>query len=139
MENNVKIVQNAYDKFKNGDISGLLEHLSDDVKWTTPEIENAPFTGERNGIEEIREFFSLLDESEETTQFEVREYIAQGDRVVALGKYGATVKATHRSYASDWVHIFTVKNDKITSFVEFFDNALATRAYQKTTKAGTSG
>jgi ketosteroid isomerase-like protein len=74
-----------------------------------------------------------MDAAEETTKFEPKEFIAQGDRVVALGTYAATVRETGRSYETDWVHVFTVKDGKITSFNEFFDSAAASRAFQKAT------
>ena len=135
MENNIQIVQEAYGRFTSGDIPGLLNLCADDILWETPEIENAPFGGARRGLEEVGEFFALLNESEDTTLFEATEFIAQGDRVVALGKYGATVRETGRSYETDWVHVFTVEEGKIQSFTEFFDNVLATRAFQKATTA----
>lgn len=135
MENNIQIVQESYSRFTSGDIPGLLNLLADDILWETPEIENAPFAGARRGLEEVGEFFALLNETEETTLFEPTEFIAQGDRVVALGKYGATVRETGRSYETDWVHVFTVEDGKIQSFTEFFDNALASRAFQKATTA----
>lgn len=135
MENNIQIVKDAYNKFSTGDIPGLLNHLSGDVLWQTPEIENAQFGGTRHGHAGAGEFFSLLEQSEEFTKFEPAEFIAQGNRIVVLGKYGATVRETGRSYETDWVHVFTVKDNKITSFTEFFDNALATRAFQKATSA----
>lgn len=135
MENNIQIVQDAYNKFTTGDIPGLLSLCAEDVHWQTPEIENAPFGGTRNGHSEVGEFFALLDGCEETTLFDITEFIAQGDRVVALGKYGATVKETGRSYAVDMVHVFTVKDGKILNFAEFFDNALVSRAFQKATTA----
>jgi ketosteroid isomerase-like protein len=133
MENNIQIVQETYGRFTSGDIPGLLNLLADDILWQTPAIENAPFAGARRGLEEVGEFFALLNETEETTLFEPTEFIAQGDRVVALGKYGATVRETGRSYETDWVHVFTVEDGKIQSFTEFFDNALASRAFQKAT------
>ena len=108
----------------------MLGLLSEDVHWQTPEIENAPLAVSGTDAAESVNFL-LYAQSEETTKFEPTEFIAQGDRVVALGKYGATVKSTGRSYESDWVHVFSVKDGKITSFVEFFDNALASRAFQK--------
>jgi uncharacterized protein len=132
---NIEIVQEAYNKFSAGDIPGILNLLSEDINWQTPEIENAPLGGARRGHAGASEFFALLDQTEEVTKFEPKEFIAQGDRVVALGTYGATVKETGRSYETDWVQIFTVKDGKITSFTEFFDNALASRAFQKATTA----
>ncbi len=135
MEENVQIVQDCYNKFGEGDVAGILANCAEDVSWDTPEIENADFGGKRQGHDAVGEFFSQMSAAEETTKFEPTEFIAQGDRVVALGKYGATVRATGRSYESDWVHVFTVKDGKITSFHEFFDNALASRAFQKATNA----
>lgn len=135
MENNIRIIQDAYHKFSNGDVPGLLNLMSEDIEWQTPEIENAPFAGARRGHGEVGEFFALLDQTEEVTKFEPLEYIAQGDRVVVLGKYGATVRETGRSYETDWVHVFTVRDGKVRSFTEFFDNALASRAFQKATTA----
>ena len=128
-------MQDSYNKFKTGDIEGLLGLLSEDIRWNTPEIENAPFGGVRNGHEGVGEFFAQLAESEETTLFDITEYIAQDDRVVTLGKYGATVKENGRSYEVEMVHVFTVKDGKISSFDEFFDNALVGRAFQKATTA----
>ena len=67
--------------------------------------------------------------------FEPAEFIAQGDKVVVLGSSKATVKSTSRSYETDWVHVFTVKDGKVTNFAEFFDTAAATKAFQKATAA----
>lgn len=135
MENNIEIVQDAYNKFGTGDIAGLLENCSEDINWQTPEIENAAFTGKRRGHAEVGEFFAQLDAAEEFSKFEPTEFIAQGDRVVVLGKSAVTVRETGKSYETDWVHVFSVKDGKITGFLEFFDNAAANRAHQKATSA----
>ncbi len=134
-EINTQIVRDGYEKFGSGDVPGLLSLFADDIDWATPHIENAPFAGTRLGLEEVREFFQLLDESEDISFLEPTEFIAQGDRVVVLGRSKATVKATGRSYETDWVHVFTVKDGKVTNFAEHFDNAAATRAFQKTLTA----
>ena len=57
------------------------------------------------------------------------EFIAQGDRVVVLGSFSARSKTTDKQYTTDFAHIITVKEGKITSFYEFFDNAAAGRAH----------
>jgi uncharacterized protein len=129
--NNTEIVKEGYAKFGGGDIDGLLSLFSDDIEWTTPTVNGASFTGKRNGREAVAEFFSQLNENEEFTNFEPREFIAQGDRVVVLGTSAATVKSTGRTAETEWVHIFTVRDGKVTSFQEFFDSAAIERAYQK--------
>ncbi|MGB7208836.1 MAG: nuclear transport factor 2 family protein [Pyrinomonadaceae bacterium] len=132
---NTQTIRECYEKFGSGDIPGLLELVSDDIDWTVPEIENAPFAGSRHGRESVEEFFGLLAGAEDITHFEPLEYIAQGDRVVVLGRSTATVRSTGRHYSTEWVHVCTVKDGKMANFHEFFDNAAATRAFQKATTA----
>jgi uncharacterized protein len=132
---NTEIVQDAYKKFSEGDIQGLLTLVADDIKWTVPGIENAPFSGRRDGTQKVAEFFTELTTAEDITRFEPLEFIVQNDRVVVLGESAATVRDTGRSYQTDWVHVFSVRDGKITEFTELFDNAAATRAFQKTAAA----
>ena len=132
---NLQIVQDAYGKFAVGDIPGLIGLLSNDVHWQVPEIENAKFGGKHHGHAGVGAFFGALVADENITVFEPQEFICEGDKVVALGKSASTVHSTGKSYETDWVHIFTVNDGKITKFHEFFDNAAATRAFQKTATA----
>ena len=130
-EANKRIVEEGYGHFGSGNIAALLESYSEKIEWTTPTIEGAPFSGTVNGRGEVAKFFTKLGDAEEFTLFEPTEFIAQGDKVVVLGKSAATIKSTGRNFETDWVHIFTVKDGKVTNFVEFLDTAGAERAYQK--------
>lgn len=132
---NTEIVQAAYGKFGSGDIAGLIGMLSADVDWRVPEIEGSTFGGAWSGQEGVGRFFGALVADENISVFEPREFIAEGDKVVVLGRSSATVHATGKTYETDWVHVFTVREGIITAFHEFFDNAAATRAYQKTAAA----
>ena len=132
---NTQTLRECYEKFGSGDIPGLLALFAEDIDWTIPEVENAPYSGTRHGRESVAEFFKLLADTEDITHFEPREYIAQGDRVVVLGRSTSTVRETGRHYSTEWVHVCTVKDGKLTNFLEFFDSAAATRAFQKATTA----
>ena len=134
-QENTRLVQQAYENFKGGDIQSLLGLLSDDAEWRLPEIENVPFAGQRRGREEVAQFFATLADAQETRQFEPQEFIAQGDKVVALGRYSWHVKSTGRSYGGDWAHVFTVRDGKIVGFHEYTDTAAAAAAYQKAASA----
>ena len=134
-QENTKVVKQAYDYFKSGNIEGVLSLMSNDVDWRLPNIENMPHAGTRKGLEQVTEFFSTLAEAQDAKQFDPNEFIAQGDRVVALGHYVWKVKANNREYESDFVHVFTVRDGKITGFDEYFDTTPATIAYQKTQTA----
>jgi ketosteroid isomerase-like protein len=128
---NTDLVRSGYEKFSKGDIPGLLSLFSDDIDWFTPHLEDAPYGGRLLGLKALGEFFQTLGEAEEFSFFEPTEYIAQGDRVVVLGRSKATVRSTNRSYEIDWVQIFTVHEGKVTNFAEYFDSALVNKAFQK--------
>ena len=132
---NEKLIESAYELFGKGDIEGLLKLFTDDIKWTVPEIENAPFAGSRSGRSEVGNFFKQLSEAEDISEFVPKEFVGQGDKVVVLGRSKATARATGNTYETDWVHVFTLRDGKVAEFHEFFDNAAANRAFQKTAAA----
>lgn len=132
---NTETLRDCYERFIEGDIPGLVEHFADDIDITIPEIENAPFGGIWHGKAEAIKYFDLLADTEEITDFEPREFITQGDRVVVLGRSTATVRATGRHYSTEWVHVVTVRNNLVEDVVEYFDTAAALRAFQKVTTA----
>lgn len=134
-EANTEMVRRCYAMFGNGDISELIEHLSEDVALTLPEVENSPYGGIWHGKEEVRKFFEVLELTEEITDYEAREFIAKDDRVVVIGRSTSTVRATGRHYSTEWIHVHTLKDNMITSSTEFFDTAAALRAFQKVTTA----
>lgn len=130
-QENTRLVQQAYDGFKTGNIQALLDTLSKEVEWQLPDIENVPFSGTRRGREQVGEFFAEVDKQQEVLEFELKEFIAQNDKVVVLGHYSWRVKSTGRKLAANWVHIFTVRGGNIARFQEFTDTAAAAAAYRK--------
>ena len=129
-EDNVRLVQNAYDAFKRGDIEGLLQLVAEDVEWITPGPSDImPAAGHRRGREGVADFFSSLSSQEDVELFEAKEYVAQGDKVVAICSYRGRVKATGRTAEVDLIHVFDVKDDKVQRFREFFDTAAVLPAF----------
>ncbi len=128
-QDNVAVVRRAYENFKGGDIGGILDSLTDEVDGRRPEIEGVSFSGGRRGRESVGGFFSQLADSQESVSFEPREFVAQGDKVVALGTFRWRVKKTGREYGGDFAHAFTVRGGKIAGFHEYMDSAAAAAAY----------
>jgi uncharacterized protein len=128
---NTAVVQQAYNNFKTGNIQALLDQLSDNVTWQLPEIEGVPLAGKRTGRDGVRDFFATLARDQEVLEFEPREAVAQGDKVVSLGDYKWRVKETGREFETDFVHVFTIRDGKIVAFREHFDSAVVAAAYQK--------
>jgi ketosteroid isomerase-like protein len=130
-QDNIQIVKEAYAAFKSGDIQAVLDKLSDDVVWSLPgPTDILPVSGERRGREQVGQFFSALDENQEARQFEPQEFVAQGEKVVVLGQYRWLVKKTGREFASDWAHVFTVRDGKVVGFQEYYDTNVCVEAYR---------
>lgn len=128
---NTKVVQDAYAAFGRGDIPALLGYMTDDIQWQ-PVIgaaQHVPFSGERTGKAGVAEFFKIVGETEEFQQFEPREFIAQGDKVVALGHYRAVTKLTGRTFDADFVMVFTLRDGKVAAFREFTNTAAVNAAF----------
>ena len=128
---NAELVQRAYGNFKNGDIPAVLDLLSDGVKWLIPGPESAPPSGSWQGREQVGRFFEALSGSQEPRQFEPREFVAQGDKVVALGHYLWHVESTGREWESDFAHVFSVRDGKIARFQEYTDTAAIAEAFRE--------
>ena len=126
---NVQIVQQIYAAFGKREVQTLLTFLSDEIDWQLlgpPKIAHA---GPHRGRDHVRRFFATVAETLEITQFEPREFIAQSDKVVALGYYAGRVKSTGRQYASEWAHVFTLREGKVIKFREYADTANLAAAY----------
>ena len=95
-----------------------------------PAVITVPFTGSRRGRKEVGAFFASMLEQQEPLSFEVSEYVAHGDKVVALGRYSWRVKSTGRTFHGDWAHVFTLRNGQIVRLREYTDTANAAAAYE---------
>ncbi len=123
-QQNVDVVQRKYAAVGRGDIPGVLDLLTDDVEWTLQGPSAIPFAGPRYGHAGVSEFFSLVGETLEFEQFEPRDFIAQGDTVVALGYERNRIKPTGRTFAQEWAHVYTLREGKIAR-ARFFENTAA--------------
>jgi ketosteroid isomerase-like protein len=106
--------------------------MSEDIEWQLPDMEGVPAGGTRRERAGAGEFFATIARDQEVQRFEPQQFVAQGDKVVALGQYAWRVKSTGREFKGDWAHVFTVRDGKIVKFQEYTDTAAAVAAYQPT-------
>ncbi len=52
-------------------------------------------------------------------QMEFQDFIAQGDKVLVFGHYKGRVKSTGRSYTKDFIHVVTLRDNKVIKFREY--------------------
>jgi uncharacterized protein len=134
-QQNIKVVQNAYAAFGRGDIPALLDNLDENVEWLLPGEGTIPQAGAYRGRDGVARFFQTLEQTTEFSAFEPREFVAQGDRVIALGSYRGKAKATGRSFEANWAMAFSLRDGKIFKFQEYTDTGAIAPAYAGTASA----
>jgi len=141
--NNLNTVKDAYQAYKDRNIKALLECLTDDVQWFevgSPDL--IPTAGTRKGREQVGEFFAVLEAIEDVQSFKPQRFVAQGDTVVVLGELKSRVRSTGNMINSPWIHVFTIKDGKISEFRSFYDSAAVVDAYanarSRSARAGTA-
>jgi ketosteroid isomerase-like protein len=122
-------VQSLYAAFGQGDISTVIAGLSGDVDWTDSGPSEIPFAGNFDGQEAVILFFQRLDNSTAFDEFVTEEFIAEGNRVIALGHYTARSKRTGKSMSGRFAHEWTVVNGKVTRFYAHGDTAAVAEIY----------
>jgi uncharacterized protein len=121
MSNPIEIMRSFYAALDGGDISGALATLHDELEWT--EAERAPYySGTWHSPEEVCDklFVPLLRDWE---GFLVTpdDFIASGERVVSLGAYSGTFKATGKAMTAPFAHAWMVRGDRISRFIQYTD------------------
>jgi uncharacterized protein len=128
---NIAFVQSLYAAFQRGDIAAVIAGMAADVEWlVNGRRKDYPLLGSWKGQGEVQKFFQGVAEHEEAIEFSPREFFGTDDKVCVLGHYAWKIRKTGRSVASDWAHIFTVRNGKVVRFREFNDTAQFAEAYR---------
>jgi ketosteroid isomerase-like protein len=120
-QENKRMVLEAYQLFKDGDIASLLERYHDNAEWIGPESDIVPFAGRYHGKAGIAQYFQKLGEASHPTRFDIRECIAEGDKVVVIGEASWQIRATGRTYDTPWTHLLTIREGKVAKFETIYD------------------
>jgi ketosteroid isomerase-like protein len=126
---NLEVVRDTYLAYRDLDIPALLNCLTDDVMWFSigpPEI--IPTAGTWYGRGQVEHYFATLQGTEEVQSFNPEEFIVEGDKVVAMGHLQHNVRSTGSLIESPWIHVFTLRDGKISEFRAFYDTAVAVAA-----------
>lgn len=125
--NNLEILQIGYGNFATGNIPAVLAIFDPKIEWT--EAEGFPYGGTYIGPDAVlmNVFMKLGTEWDGYSVVPV-EFIDAGERIVVLGRYSGTYKATGRSFTADFAHVWTLRNGKAVKFVQYTDTVLVQRA-----------
>lgn len=130
-DNPIQVVQELYAAFGQADITAILNLLDEQVDWHfVGRPQDVPFAGQRQGHQQMIDFFVTIDQTCEVLEFGPHEVIPMGDHVLALGHEQVRVKATDHIFETDWAHLFTVRDGKVVRLREFYDTAVMAAAFK---------
>jgi ketosteroid isomerase-like protein len=126
----IDVVKQMYDAFEEGDFPRMLSLVSEDCQWDHRGPPGVPIGQLYVGPDGVGEFFETFTETQETLEFDPREFFGHGDRVVVLGHHRFRVKETGKEWASDFAMTWTVKDGKVTHWRPIHDMSAEAEAYR---------
>ncbi len=97
-----------------GDKQALLALVAEDLEWIIPG-EDWPLAGTHRGHAGLAATLRKASEEVEMTYPKPPEFVAQGDRVLAIGVAVGKIKATDKPFEDHWVFDIILQNGKLKS------------------------
>lgn len=129
-EANKQIVRDLYGAIGSGDLDGFLNLLAEDVEWYF--IGSHRFAGTLRGKQQIvDDLIAILgNELEGPISLEIRQLIAEGDKVVAEMQ-GTSRGKNGKDYNNTYNIILTVRDGLVHEMREYLDTELVTEVFGK--------
>jgi ketosteroid isomerase-like protein len=117
---NVALTRSGYASFTAGDIPAVLALFDEDLVWSTQP--SVSFGGVYHGPQGAAEFFTRLQQNVAELRVEPERFIDVGDTVVVQGTHrGRAISGN--AFEVAYVHVWTWRGGKATSFTEVMDTA----------------
>ena len=126
-QSNTAVIQNVYAAFNRGDIQTVLANVESNTEWVNYGPSSVPYFGNFTG--RITDFFDAIGKSTSNGNVAVDRYLEAGDHVVTEAKWTATVTDTGAQIDAPIVHVFTLRDGKISSWRGYSDSAAGAAAH----------
>jgi uncharacterized protein len=122
MSQNRALIQSLYDAFARGDAGTVLGAMAADVQWN--EAEGSPLS-DRNPYDSAQrigeEVFGRIMTAYDGFSALPEQLVAEGETVVALGRYGGTHRASGQPLTAPFAHVWTVRDGQVVRFQQYTD------------------
>ena len=122
----VQRLREVYEAFDRGDADAFVGLLAHDIEWRVPEV--LPWGGARHGHDGVRTCLDLLREHVAGGWGTPEEFLDVGGRVVVLGRFAGTARATGREFETQSVDIWAISDGVPTRLMHFVDTAVVLEA-----------
>lgn len=116
------VIQSLYDAFARGDAGFVLGLMADDIRWMeaegSPMASGNPYASPQEVGEGVfGRLLSVFDDFAATPA----EILADGNRVVAFGRYTAIHRDSGEALDAQFAHSWTLDDGKIVAFQQYTD------------------
>jgi len=122
---NLEILQQGYKAFAEGDVAKATANWAPDIVWVS--CSGLPFVkgnGISRGVQEvIEDVFAKIPQYYDDFNIEITDFVDGGDKIVMVGFYTGTWKATGRKFRANATHTWTFKDGKAVRYFQAVDTA----------------
>lgn len=125
--NNRELIQALFDAYAARDATAMMGYLDETVEWT--EAVGFPYAGTYVGRQAVMDnVWRPMATQWDAWTAVADQIIVEGDRVVAVGTYTGTYKATGKSFSSRFAHVFEISDGRVSRMEQFVDSATVNEA-----------
>lgn len=122
---NVALIKKGYADFSSGNIEGVLAVWDPAIEWHEckgmPTVTTgATLTGHKAVLDGV---IATIPGKIDNFSIEIDEVFGSGDRVVMLGHYTGTFKATGKPFKAAVAHVWTFRNGRAVKMIQVADTA----------------
>jgi ketosteroid isomerase-like protein len=119
-EQSVEFLKGLYGAFGRGDVPTVLGGFADGIEWH--EAEGMPYGGVyRGGDAVLQKVFGPIATDVEDFAVTAEEFVGSGETVAAVVRYTGTGTVTGKTLDVAAVHLWDIRDGKITRFRQFID------------------
>ena len=127
---NLQVIQQMYKDFGAGNLPAVLAAFDKDVVWVRPGEPDIPFAGVFKGMEGLTKMFTIVAQTVKIKKFSPKQFLSNGDTVAVIGEDQADVIATGKSYCSEWVYVYYLKENKVVNVQVYIDTLEIAAAFK---------
>lgn len=130
----VQLVKRGYEAWNAGDRGWVLDHMSEDVEWITPEDD--PDSSTYRGYSGVEEYWGQWRAAVGQLNFLVEEMIDAGDNVVVVARRQGRGEHSGLEISDRVIQVFHFEGERCTRVHEYYDRDAALGAVSGERTAG---
>nr|MBD3622321.1 nuclear transport factor 2 family protein [Sunxiuqinia sp.] len=122
---NLEILKKGYQDFETGNIEGVLSSWHKDIVWEEcagfPYVsDDGKYVGSQTVLNEV---LAPIPEHYDNFKIQISDFVDGGDKIVMVGHYTGTWKATGKKFKANATHTWTFEDGKAIHFFQAVDSA----------------